>query len=308
MTWLTTNSAPSIQNFQEAEYYYNNFKPIRGRTIEETGAALGHRRDWRHKSLHKIDKDTYGFRLYSTDVVKIHRDNSIALDLSYPSATTDKWAEHWLWVLTGHWISVASQHMMITLSDRWVDDDTLKQYRYEVREADQRNTLQFFTDDYMFRLEPHYRKRWEKIFVKDPAIRYVKLVDKSAATDSRKPLQPFINYLKIFEGTPLPNEAIDEMGREFRDAYGSSKSALKMVAEHPDQQELWAFAAAECHHSEYNWRGQRHDYKLLPLKQIKTAVYQYRYEIDDLHGFKPLPIGVCKNTMLYTQSYIERNV
>lgn len=307
MTWLTTNSAPYIQNFQQAEYHYDNFKPIRGRTIEETGAALGYRRDWRHKSLHKIDKDTYGFRLYDTDVVKIHRDNSITLDLSYPSLTTNKWAEHWVFTITGKWMAISSEHHMISMSDTWVDDDTLKQYRHEVKDSEQRNRLYFFTDDETFRIEPHYRRRWDKIFVKNPAVRYTKRVDKSAAVDSRKPLQPFINYLKVFEATPLPSDAVGEITKESRDAVGNG-NILRMVVEQPDNEELWAYAAAYLHKLEYNWRQQDHVASLTPMKEIKTTLYQYKYELDGLHGFTPLPIGVCKNTMLYTQSYIERNV
>ena len=307
MTWLTTETAPSIQNFLEAESYYNNFKPIRGRTIEQTGAALGHRRDWGHKSLHKLDDDTYGFRLYDTDVVRIHRDNSISLDLSYPSLTTNKWAEHWLWSITGRWMQVNSEHNMISMSDTVVDDDTIKQYRLEVPDSEQRNRLYFFTDDDTFRIEPHYRRRWEKIFVKNPAPRYVKLVDKSGAHQARKPLQPFLNYLKIFAANPLPADAVSEMSKEGREKYGSA-SWLRLLVEQPDDQELWAYVAADMHRLNYNWREQAHVAELLPMREIKTQLYAHKYEVDGLNGFKQLPIGVCKATMLYTQDYVDTKV
>ena len=305
MTWLTTDSAPVINDFKDAEYYYDQFQPIRGRSKEETGAALGHRRDWGHKSLHKIDDHTYGFRLYNTDVVRIHRDNSIELDLSYPSLTTNKWAEHWLWTITGKYIHVNSEHKMISIGDVWVDDDTLKQYRYEVKDSEQTNRLYFFSDDDTFHIEPHYRKRWAKIFVKDPATRYVKRVDKSAASDSRKPLQPFLNYVKIFEVTPLPSDAVKEITKEAQTETGNG-NILRMVVEEPNNEQLWAYAAAYLHRLEYNWRQQDHVSTLTPMKEIKTTLYQYKYELDGLHGFTPLPIGVCKSTRLYSQFDVDR--
>ena len=304
MTWLTTETAPYIDSFAAAEYYYNNFKPIRGRDIEETGAALGHRRDWGHKSLHKLDDNTYGFRLYNTDVVRVYRDNSIELDLSYPSLSTNKWAEHWLCSLVGRWIHVNSEHNMISMAEDLVDDDTLKNYRLEVPDSEQRSRLYFFSDDDMFTLEPHYRRRWEKVFVKNPAPRYVKLVDKSGAHESRKPLQPFLNYLKIFAANPLPADAVSEMSKEGREKYGSGSWA-RLLVEQPDDQELWAYVAADMHRLNYNWSVQGHVAELLPIREIKTQLYSQKYELDGLHGYKQLPIGVCKATQLYTQDYID---
>ena len=308
MTWLTTETAPVINDFKDAEYHYDNFTPIRGRSKEETGAALGNRRDWGHKSLHKLNDDTYGFRLYNTDVVRIHRDNSVTVDLSYPSLTTNKWAEHWLWTITGKYIHVNSEHNMISVGDVWVDDDTLKQYRHEVSDSEQANRLYFFSDDDTFHIEPHYRKRWAKIFVKDPAVRYVKRVDKSGANESRKPLQPFIKYLKIFESSPLPSEAVREMGQEFTEKYPSryASDVVGMLIEQPDNDDLWGYAAAHFHRLDYDWRVQNHVSALQSMKDIKTALYQKKYELDGLNGFVPLPIGVCKSTRLYSQFDVDR--
>lgn len=305
MTWLTTHNSVNIQDFRDAEYHYEQFQPIRGRSKEETGAALMSRRDWRHKSLHKLDDDTYGFRLYDTDVVQIHRDHSITLDLTYPSQTTNAWAEHYLRMIVGRWITVNSEHGMISVPVGIVNDDTLKQYHHEVKESEQRDWLYFFSDDRKFRIEPHYRKRWAKVFVKDPDVRYVKRVDKSGANESRKPLQPFLNYLKIFESSPLPATAISEMMKEGREKYGSG-SWSRLLVERPDDQELWAYVAADLHRHNYDWRSQSHNSELLPMKEIKTQMYQLKYEFDGLHGFNPLPIGVCKNTRLYSQFDVDR--
>lgn len=308
MTWLTTETAPHIDSFAAAEYHYNNFKPIRGRDIEETGAALGNRRDWGHKSLHKLDDHTYGFRLYNTDVVRIYRDNSIELDLSYPSLTTNKWAEHWLCSLVGRWINVNSEHNMISMAEDLVDDDTLKNYRLEVPDSEQRSRLYFFSDDDMFHIEPHYRKRWQKVFVKNPAPRYIKLVDKSGAHAARKPLQPFLNYLKMLVANPLPYEAAEEMRMESRKLYPemwNSTEAYKTIVKQPDNDELWGYAAAWMHTSHYDWRVQGHVSELRTMRDIKTILYSHKYELDGLHGYKQLPIGVCKATQLYTQNYID---
>lgn len=292
-----------ITNFADAERHYNQFNPIRGRTKDVTGAALCNRREWRHKSLHKLNNgDTYGFRLYNTDVVQIHRDNSITIDMGYWSLSTDRWAQVFLQHLTGKYVWVHSQHRMVYMHEEMVPDDVLATYRYEVKPSEQKDWLYFFSDTETITLTPEGDGKYRVV---DPSPRFVKRVNKSGASEARKPLQPFIEYLKIFESTPLPHDAIRELQGEFTDKYGFGANALRQVAQSPDDQELWPYAAASCHMTRYHWASQHDEPYMQDIKGIKTELYKNRYEYESLNSYVKLPIGQIKNAPLYSQAFVD---
>ena len=310
MTWLSTDQAERINSFADAQFHYENCAPIRSSSYngkEVDGVPLmRHRRDWRHKSLHKVSDDTYAFRLYDTNVVEINRDGSIKLDISYGSSTTDAWAAHWIYELTGRLFSVHSEKNALGVSWSGVSDEQVQQYRTCVPRSKWSDWAFFYTDLNQFRIEPEGDDRF---YIHDTAPRFVKHVDKSAAFQSRKRLQPVLQYLKIFSMNPMPEDGYREMQKKFTDEHGWVYSAYKKVVENPDDATLYPFVAAEFHRTEYkyNHSNRSYDYTtaLVPMNQIKKTIYDYLYEFDDINNFQQLALGEDRAVRLYTKSEVN---
>ena len=65
--------------FEHAERIYANTTPIRGQKKAKDIRPLGKRyKQW--ERIVKIDDDIYAFRLYTTDVVIIHRDGTMFIN------------------------------------------------------------------------------------------------------------------------------------------------------------------------------------------------------------------------------------
>lgn len=88
---MTTNTTPATHPiFTRIEKHYNNTKPIRGRAGDLR--PWGNRRR-QNELVRKIDDNTYAARLYSTDVVTVHRDGRVVIDITFNTPTTNKFAE-----------------------------------------------------------------------------------------------------------------------------------------------------------------------------------------------------------------------
>ena len=84
---MTTNTTHPI--FTRIEQRYNETKPIRGRAADLR--PWGNRRR-QAELVRKIDDNTYAARLYDTDVVTVHRDGRVVIDITYNSRTTNVFA------------------------------------------------------------------------------------------------------------------------------------------------------------------------------------------------------------------------
>lgn len=312
MTWLSTENAHDIRSFAEAEYLFNEIKPINSknyRTKDVDGVPImKHRRDWDHKSLHKINNDTYAMRLYSTDVVQVHRDNSITIDVSYGSNTTNAWAEHWIHQLTGRYMGVWSDRNCLGMSWMVVSDEQHKQYKLNVPLSKQDNYAYFFTDTDKFRLEWLGNDKW---YVHEAAPRFVKRVDKSAAYHKRKVLQPMIDYLKIYESMPMEEDTYRALQKEFSEEHGWRQNPCELAVANPDDTSMWAYVAALFHNAEwsYDWQTQRHssESRLATMPTIKKNLYKFLYDKEGINDFQQLAIGESRHAELYTTKQVENH-
>ena len=84
---MTTNTTHPV--FARIEQRYNETKPIRGWSTDVR--PWGNRRR-QNEIVRKINDDTYAARLYDTDVVVVHRDGRVRVDISYNSQMTNKFA------------------------------------------------------------------------------------------------------------------------------------------------------------------------------------------------------------------------
>lgn len=310
MTWLSTDQAVTIRNFGDAEYHYDQCQPIRSSSYngkEADGVPLmRHRRDWKHKSLHKLSEDTYAFRLYDTDVVQINRDGSIKVDISYGSSTTDAWATHWIYQLTNRWFSVHSEKNAMGVSWSGVAEDQVQEYRRCTPQSKWSDWAFFYTDIDQFRIESEGDGTF---YIHDTAPRYVKHVDKSAAFNSRKRIQPILQYLKIFSMNPMPEDAYRELQGKFSDEHGWGHSAYKKSIENPDDATLYPFVAAEFHRTDYQWnsntRGYEYTTQLVTMNAIKKTMYDYLYELDNINSFTQLALGEDRAARLYTRAEVK---
>ena len=311
MTWLSTQNAHDIRTFAEAEDLYNtidgiNSSSYRGKYVDGV-PLMTHRRDWKHKSLHKVNDDTYSFRLYSTDVVMVHRDNSVTIDLSYASSTTDAWAQHWVSKLTGMYLPVWSHNQCLSMLWGSVSPIQHSEYLLNVPVSKQENRAYFFTDTKRFRLAPIGGGQWH---VHGVAPRFVKRVDKSAAYHKRKVLQPMINYLKIYEGMPMAEETYRELQKEFADEHGWSANPVQLAVANPDDGSLWAYVAASFHNTEwgYDWQAQTHtsNPKMSTITTIKKQLYKFLYDKEGINDFQQLALGESRHAELWTQAQVEK--
>jgi hypothetical protein len=308
---LNFDYMPRFRTFQDVEEFYHCTSPIRGKTREEYGVPLhSERRQSDIKALHQLTPDSYSLRLYDTDVLVLHRNGDLEINVSYGSMSTDAWADGFLATLVGdgayyyqYKVSVRSEHDLIWVSPDILHQDQVDQWKHETAESDRTGNIALFTDEDKFYL----RNINGKFYVDNAAPRYQKLVKRTGAAELRKPLQPFIKYLKVFESMPLTDEARDELKS------GCMPSIIEDVVRNPDNQELWGKAAAYLHES--NYRGYydannqwRYGYEtaLRPIKAIKTELYKLAYALAGANKFVQLPFGTCKNAQLYTQDYVER--
>jgi hypothetical protein len=295
MTWLSMDSAENIRDFGMAVWHYENCKPIRSinyHSKEVDGVPLmAHRRDWAHKSLHKIDDDTYGFRLYDTDVVTISRNGNIGLDLSWGSATTDAWASHWLFNLTGRHIGIHSEKKAIDCSWGWVDDDQHNHYTLNVAPSRQQSYAVFYTDTESFIFEP-LDKSYQKVHIHNVAPRFVKRINRTGAHDARKPLQPLVEYLKVFSAMPMREETVNELNTEWRErADGWHRSASQ----------------AEFHKQDWRYHNMQYQrvYEMSNMDTIKKHLYSMMYDKEGLSGFRQLALGETINATVYTHQDVK---
>lgn len=317
MSWLSTENMLDITDFNSAKWFYENTKEIRNKPKSSWGVPLNkNRRDYQHKALYKLSDDEYGLRLYDTDVIRIHRCGNVRIDLSYPSQTTNRWAEYWMFQMTGSYVHVWSEKNCISLAERVCDEQHIKKRFLEMKEDGKsledmdswlRDRIYFYTDDNEFTLmrSPEDMHRWT---VDYSAPRYVKRVDKSGAHEARKPLQPFLQYLKMFESMPMTREAVDEILDEGREKYGWHTDYKDELVDEPDNQELWAYAAAYFHESRQNWdstNGFHFTTSLEPMRNIKTRLYQAQYTKQGLNGYHKIPFGTITSAETYSLSYVE---
>ena len=298
---VSTNGLAYITDFASAEYHYHNFTPIRGRSKDDTGAALGRRSDWNIKSLHRRNfGDADAFRLYNTDVVTSHRDGHIELDLSYPSQSTDVWANHWLRRLAGH-VYCSSGHKMLSIYSDKLDLEQLELHKIEVAPVEPNSHLHFYTDTYNFVLRPRIDKRW---YVEQTAPRYVLHVDKSKASQVRKLVKPALEYLKIYELMPMTQDDSRAMTQEY------NGNVFADVCRTPDDETLWPYLAAKLHYTSYryDWQsgGRSYTCELVPDKERKNILYPNLYRAYNCYVPERLPFGTTRRAELYTSKAVDR--
>lgn len=312
MTWLSMDSAEPIRTFTCAEYHYENCKPIRSINYhgkEEDGVPLmTHRRDWAHKALHKINDDTYAFRLYNTDVVTISRNGNVELDLSYGSATTDAWASHWVFALTGRHIGIHSEKSAISCSWNWVDDEQHKLYTLNVAPSRQKDWAVFYTDTDSLIFEP-LDKSYQKVHVHNVAPRFVKRINRSGANDARKPLKPLVDYLMVFSAMPMREELVNELNTEWRErSDGWHRSASQQVIETPEDSELYPFVAAEFHKQDWRYHNMQYQrvYEMAKMDTVKKHLYSMMYDKEGLSGYRQLALGETIHAIVYTHEEVKQ--
>ena len=312
MTWLTLENAESINTFADAQFHYENCAEIRssnykGKEIDGV-PLMTHRRDWQHKALHKLDDDTYSFRLYDTDVVCVHRNGNVSVDMSYNSSTTDKWAEHWLWKLTGRWLAIYTGSQAMSCSWRWVDEQQRQLYALNVPLSKQKDHAVFYTDSESFVIEP-LDQMYDKVHIHNVAPRFVKRIDRSGANDARKPLKPLIDYLTVFSAMPMREELVNELNTEWRErADGWHRAASQQVIDTPDDASLYPFVAAEFHKQDWRYHNMQYQrvYELSGMDTIKKHLYSMMYDKKGLSGFRQLALGESIHARIYTHEEVKQ--
>ena len=150
--------------FEHAERIYANTTPIRGQKKAQDIRPLGKRyKQW--ERIVKIDDDIYAFRLYTTDVVIIHRDGTMFINTGgWVSTTTTRFInDH---VPTVH-ASRRYNHIWVTLGN---------QKYYPVP----RTGLQFKDGELATDLKV-----------------YKQVINKEKAKEFRKPTKDFIEFAKV---------------------------------------------------------------------------------------------------------------
>lgn len=84
---MTTNTTHPV--FARIETRYNETKPYRGWSTDVR--PWGNRRR-QSEIVRKINDDTYAARLYNDDIVTVHRDGRVLVDIRYNSQLTNKFA------------------------------------------------------------------------------------------------------------------------------------------------------------------------------------------------------------------------
>lgn len=85
---LDTHGLPMLLGYSDALVYFNRIKPWRGSSDTIRPVHPSRRR---HMEMRLTNDNSVAFRLYNTDVVTWHPDNSFTVK-PYPSPTTDKFA------------------------------------------------------------------------------------------------------------------------------------------------------------------------------------------------------------------------
>lgn len=93
MWQITTTDIPALGNYAEALRVYEKTAPLRG-SADKNIKPLGHRRAM-HKSFRKLKDGSIACKLYHTDVVVFHPDNTITLD-PWDSKSTNAFANQLL--------------------------------------------------------------------------------------------------------------------------------------------------------------------------------------------------------------------
>lgn len=187
---IQTDGFPTINNHAQAQRFFDKTKPWRGGNENER--PLGNRRD-KHKMLVLLNNGDFACRLYSTDVLTYHRDNTISIR-RYDTASTVEFANAILpWELrtTMHmgqmWVCVDT----IPDPGKWPHDTKVRHYMREGSERLRFERIVGPTGPQMaFRcINPHAH---------DPAKR--RLLDKTRAKQVREILKPFEQWAKAVLG------------------------------------------------------------------------------------------------------------
>ena len=83
---------PCLRDYQAADHFYRRTETIRGKVKDYYGVPL--RKDRRNHEVMRLRKHANAFaaRLYATDVVVWHDDDTISVDITYNSQTTRRFA------------------------------------------------------------------------------------------------------------------------------------------------------------------------------------------------------------------------
>lgn len=187
---IQTDGFPTINDHAGAQRAFDKIKPWRGGNEHER--PLGNRRD-KHKQLVLLNNGDFACRLYSTDVVTYHRDNTISIR-RYDTASTVEFANAILpWELrtTLHlgqmWVCMTT----MTDPDRWPHDSAVRHY---LREGKERLRFQRIATP----TGPSMAFRCVNPEANDPAKRL--LLDKTRTKQVREILRPFEQWAKAVLG------------------------------------------------------------------------------------------------------------
>lgn len=112
---INTTDIPGVRSYARALYLYDRTAPWRG-DADKITRPLGNRRA-RHMTFRKLEDGSIAFRLYATDVVTWHPDNSVTIN-PYSTASTNAFANRLL--PSGVWADFPCLVMRSPASDQRV--------------------------------------------------------------------------------------------------------------------------------------------------------------------------------------------
>lgn len=115
MWHISTTDIPGIHSYARALYHYDRTAPWRG-DADKITRPLGNRRA-RYMTFRKLADGSIAFRLYATDVVTWHPDNSVTIN-PYSTASTNAFATRLL--PSGMWANFPCLVMRSPASDQLV--------------------------------------------------------------------------------------------------------------------------------------------------------------------------------------------
>jgi hypothetical protein len=156
---ISTNGLPYIRTYKQALQHYENIKPVKSKDYYTNGIRPIGPRAKKHMSIHQLSNGDISCRLYSTDCVVYHQDDSITVDFGV-----------WHSVSTSKFIHAISPYT--AYSNGYVSTG--------------KGTFKVPTDG--LRILPDGTPV-------NPVQEYRTLLDKKKAAETRKKLKPFLNWV-----------------------------------------------------------------------------------------------------------------